>query len=42
MKNTAAAVEVGLVLGVSDNSVRLWRRDFIANVGEFSEYQRGK
>jgi len=39
---TAAAVEVGLNLGVSDKTVRLWRRDFIANGGEFSEYQCGK
>lgn len=28
---TAAAVEVGLNLGVSNKTVQLWRRDFIAN-----------
>lgn len=39
---TAAAVEVGLDLGVGDKTVRLWCQYFIANGGEFSEYQRGK
>ena len=39
---TAAAVEVGLNLGVSNKTVRLWCWYFIANGGEFSEYQRGK
>ncbi len=38
---TAAAVEVGLVLGISDKTIRMWRRDFLSNGGEFSEYQRG-
>ena len=38
---TAAAVEVGQVLGVSDKTIRLWRRDFLTHGGEFSEYQRG-
>jgi len=39
---TAAAVEVGLNLGVSDKTVQLWCRDLITNGGEFSEYQQGK
>jgi len=39
---TATAVEVGLNLGVGDKTVRLWCQYFIANGGEFSEYQQGK
>ena len=42
LRKTAAAVEVGLTLGVSDKTIRIWRRDFISNGGQFSEYQRGK
>ena len=40
LRKTAAAVEVGLNLGVSDETIRIWRRDFVSN-GQFSEYQRG-
>ena len=36
------AVEVGLNLGVSDKTIRIWRQDFVSNGGQFSEYQRGK
>ena len=42
LRKTAAAVEVGLTLGVSDKMIRIWHRDFISNGGQFSEYQRGK
>ena len=39
---TAAAAEVASVLGICEKTVRQWRKDFVANGGEFSEYQRGK
>ena len=42
MRKTAAAVEVGQALGISDKTIRLWRRDFISNGGEFHDYGRGK
>ena len=42
LHKTAAAVEVGLTLGVSDKTIRVWHRGFISNGGQFSEYQRGK
>lgn len=40
--STAAAREVGILLGVNEKTVRLWRKDFYTNKGEFSEYLRGK
>ena len=39
---TAAAAEVSSLLGMSERTVRKWRKDFISNGGEFSEYRRGK
>ena len=42
LQKTAAASEVALFLGVSDKTVRLWRREFLSNDGEFSEDSRGK
>lgn len=42
MQKTQAAMEVGLFFGVNDKTVRLWRRDFLCNGGEFSEDSRGK
>lgn len=35
---TAAVVEVGLNLGVSDKTIQIWRRDFLSNGSQFSEY----
>ena len=42
LTKTAASAEVGLLLGFNEKTIRLWRKDFIQNKGEFSEYQRGK
>ena len=42
LQKTEAAKEVGLFLGVSDKTVRLWRKEFMCNDGEFSEDGRGK
>ena len=42
LRKTAAAVEVGQVMGISDKSIRVWRQDFLKNGGSFSEYQRGR
>ncbi len=38
---TDAGVEVGLLFGISDKTIRLWRRDFLSNSGEFSEHRGG-
>ena len=42
LQKTDAAKEVGIFLGVSDKTVRLWRKDFLCNDGKFSEDNRGK
>ena len=42
LQKTAAAAEVSSLLGMSERTVRQWRKDFVSNGGEFSEYQRGK
>lgn len=34
--------EVGLLLGYNEKTIRLWRKNFIINKGEFSEYRQGK
>ena len=39
---TAAATEVSPLLGMSERTVRKWRKDFVSNGGEFSKYRRGK
>ena len=39
---TAAAAEVSSLLRISERTVRQWRKDFVSNGGEFSEYRRGK
>ena len=39
---TAAAAEVSSFLGISERTVREWRKDFVLNGGEFSEYRRRK
>lgn len=41
MLKTEAAEEVGSILGVSEKTIRLWRKDFVTSGGEFSEYRRG-
>ena len=42
LTKTGAAKEVGLLLGLSDRTVRLWRKDFLTNDGNFSEDGWGK
>ena len=42
LQKTEAAKGVGLFLGVSDKTVRLWRKEFLCNDGEFLEDSRGK
>ena len=42
LTNTAAAAEVGLLLGFNEKTIRRWRKDFYTNKREFSEYRRGK
>jgi len=42
LTKTGAAKEVGLLLGLSDRTVRLWRKDFLTNDGDFSEDGWGK
>ena len=37
-----AAAEVALLLGRSSKTVRMWRKDFYGNKGQFSQYKRGK
>ena len=39
---TDAAKEVGLCLGVSDKTVRIWRKTFLTNSGHFLPDKRGK
>ena len=39
---TAAAAEVSPLIGMSEHTIRQWRKDFVLNGGEFSEYRRGK
>ena len=39
---TAAAKEVGLLLGVNEKTVRKWRAEFYLNGGVFSETSQGK
>ena len=41
LTKTAAAQEVGLLLGINDKTVRLWRKDFLSN-GDFDEDNRGR
>ena len=38
---SAAAAEVALLLGFNEKTIRIWRRYFFVNKGEFSEYRRG-
>ena len=38
---SAAAAEVALLLGFNEKTIRIWRRDFFVNKGEFFEYRRG-
>lgn len=42
LQKTSAAEEVALCLGVSDKTIRLWRKDFLNNSGQFSPDKRGK
>jgi len=42
LQKTAAKNQVALFLDMSDKTVRLWRREFLNNGGEFSEDGRGK
>ena len=42
LTKTAAASEVGLLLGFNEKTIRLWRKDFCEHRGEFTEYRRGK
>ena len=37
LQKTEVAKEVGLFLGVSDKTVKLWRKEFMCNDGAFSE-----
>ena len=41
LTNTATAAEVAQLLGFNEKTIRLWRKDFLAQKGEFSQYQRG-
>ena len=41
LTNTSAAAEVAQLLGFNEKTVRLWRKDFLANKGAFSDYRRG-
>ena len=41
-QKTEGAKEVGLFFGVSDKTVRLWRKEFLCNDGEFLGDSRGK
>ena len=41
LTNTSAAAEVAQLLGVNEKTMRLWRKDFLANKGAFSDYRRG-
>ena len=36
LQKTSAAEEVALCLGVSDKTIRLWRKDFLNNSGQFT------
>jgi len=38
---TGAAKELGFLFGISDTTVRFWRKDFLTNDGDFSEDGRG-
>ena len=38
LTNSGGTAEVALLL---EKTVRLWRKDFFVNKGEFSEYQQG-
>ena len=42
LQKIEAAKEVGLILGVSNKTFRLWRKEFMYNGGKFSEDSRGK
>ena len=39
LSKTGAAREVGLLLGINEKTVRLWRNDFLSN-GDFTEDYR--
>lgn len=41
LTNVSAAAEVAQLLGLNEKTIRLWRKDFFTNKGEFSEYRRG-
>ena len=41
LTKTGAAKEVGLLLGISEKTVRIWRKDFLSNDGDFNEDSRG-
>ena len=41
LTKTSTAAEVVQLLGFNNKTMRLWRKDFLANKGEFSEYRRG-
>ena len=39
LTNTSAAAEVAQLLGFNEKTIRVWRKDFYVNKGEFSEYR---
>ena len=41
LTSTAAAAEVAQLLALNEKTIRLWRKDFYKNKGDFSEYRRG-
>ena len=41
LTKTGSAREVGLLLGINDKTVRLWRKEFLSN-GDFTEDYRGR
>ena len=42
LQKTVAAEEVGLCLGLSDKTIRIWRKTFLSNSGHFKPDSRGK
>ena len=39
LTHTSPAAEVAQLLGFNKKTIRLWKKGFLANKGEFSEYQ---
>lgn len=41
LTNTSVSSKVTQLVGLNEKTIRLWRKDFLANKGAFSDYRMG-